>query len=257
MKINRLLSFSVLFLLLPLTAFSAGVPKGDIIDLRSGKTITAAQLLALIPDYRYLLVGEHHDNPHHHAIERWLLAQLADQQQLAGLAMEMIVPAQQQSIDQARGPHYQPEQLANTLQWSDRSSWDWQVYGPFITDAMNTRLPLAAANLDRDEISALYQQKQQHPIASKLLRDSAIEQEIIKQLEESHCHELSTEHRDGMLMIQQARDYRMAQALQNLKANKHTVLLIAGSFHVRKDIGAPRYLADQQTALAIGLVESQ
>ena len=49
---------------------------GHIIELRSGRLLTPAQLLDALAAAPLLLVGEQHDNPDHHALQLWLLRNL-------------------------------------------------------------------------------------------------------------------------------------------------------------------------------------
>ncbi|SPK74054.1 Putative lipoprotein (fragment) [Cupriavidus taiwanensis] len=59
----------------------------------------------------------------------------------------------------------------------------------------------------------------------------------------------------GMLAAQAARDAVMAQALRPYAGRG--VVLIAGNGHVRRDVGVPRWLADEAgKVLSVGYVES-
>src|SRR5690606_24864817 len=60
----------------------------------------------------------------------------------------------------------------------------------------------------------------------------------------SHCGMLGDDRLPAMLAVQQQRDRRMAEAL--LRAPQPSMLL-AGSFHVRRDLGVPLHLQDLGT----------
>jgi uncharacterized iron-regulated protein len=229
-------------------------PPGRLLVVSNGRTITPTILLEKIASADYLLIGELHDNPEHHRIENWLVRQLIDEQRLAGVAMEMVTPPQQNNIDQHHGKGLDQQTLGESLEWQENSSWPWNDYGSLIHQVIDSHHLLKAANLSRDEIRALYKEKSGHPLAAGINTTEAIRQKISKQLVESHCNEIEDDHLEAMLLIQQARDRRMASALLPLAAPDKTAVLVAGAYHVRKDIGAPRFMEGQEM-LVLGLVE--
>lgn len=64
---------------------------------------------------------------------------------------------------------------------------------------------------------------------------------MLADIRESHCGLLPDSQLPAMLAVQQQRDRRMAEALL---AAPQPSLLLAGAFHVRKDLGVPLHLAD-------------
>ena len=52
---------------------------GVIRELASGRTLTPQELVERLAAAPRVLVGEQHDNPDHHALQLWLLRQLAAQ----------------------------------------------------------------------------------------------------------------------------------------------------------------------------------
>src|SRR5690606_41762028 len=71
---------------------------GEIIDLRSGARLGPEQLVRELAGAELILVGERHDNPDHHALQRWLLEVL----QPGSLLLEMLEPRQQARVDEVR-----------------------------------------------------------------------------------------------------------------------------------------------------------
>ena len=66
-----------------------------------------------------------------------------------------------------------------------------------------------------------------------------------KEIDASHCGMLPASQFDAMVRVQQARDFSMAGSLLD-PGQEHgdgIRVLIAGNYHIRKDLGVPRYLA--------------
>ena len=68
-----------------------------------------------------------------------------------------------------------------------------------------------------------------------------VRERLLADIRESHCGLLPEAQLPAMLAVQQQRDRRMAE---RLLAAPTPALLIAGAFHVRRDLGVPVHLAD-------------
>ncbi|WP_338206311.1 ChaN family lipoprotein, partial [Parageobacillus thermoglucosidasius] len=64
---------------------------------------------------------------------------------------------------------------------------------------------------------------------------------MLEQVRAGHCGLLPESQLPAMLAVQQQRDRQMAEQL--LKAPQ-PALLLAGAYHVRKDLGVPLHLVD-------------
>jgi len=213
---------------------------GQIRDLRSGELLSPQQLVERLAAAPRVLVGEQHDNPDHHALQLWLLRSLAAQRAQGSVLLEMLTPAQQAKVDAAqalsRGGQ-QPTELIAALAW--QPGWDWSVYGPLVSYALRQPYPVLAANLERSEIMQIYMQK---PVLDGAASTAAaVQASLLDDIRESHCGLLPDSQLPAMLAVQQQRDRRMAERV--LAAPQPSVLL-AGAFHVRKDLGVPLHLAD-------------
>ncbi|GIZ12238.1 ChaN family lipoprotein [Pseudomonas sp. NCCP-436] len=239
--------------LVPLSDKQADV--GRIVELASGKTLSPQQLLERLAPARRVLVGERHDHPDHHALQLWLLRELSRLRPQGSVLMEMLDPGQQAQVqqvqEQARAGHV-PHDLYTALAW--QAWWDWSQYGPLVVHQLRQPYPLLAANLERHEITRIYWER---PVLQG--RRSGAEQvkaKLLQIISESHCGLLPESQLPAMLGVQQQRDRRMAEALQ---AAPQPGLLLAGSYHVRKDLGVPLHLADlgeQDQGVVLILAES-
>lgn len=215
---------------------------GLIRDLHSGLSLTPAELVDQLAAAPRVLVGEQHDNPDHHALQLWLLQALTAHRAQGSLLLEMLNPDQQVRVDRARAAinaGHPPADLPAALAW--QQGWDWALYGPLVSYALAQPYPLLAANLDRAEINRIYAQRPVLPPGQA--KAPAVQAALQAQIAESHCGLLPAEQLPAMLAVQQQRDRRMAE---RLRAAPTPALLLAGSFHARRDLGVPLHLADLQ-----------
>lgn len=213
---------------------------GLIVDLRSGARLTPAQLVERLAPAPRLLVGEQHDNPDHHALQLWLLRTLAGERAPGALLLEMLNPEQQARVDALRGAAARgdwPADLPQALAW--QKGWDWSLYGPLVRHALAQPAPLLAANLDRSEIGRIY--RAPPALAGQASTAAGVQDALREQIREAHCQLLPEEQLPAMLAVQQQRDRRMAERLLTAPA---PAILLAGGYHVRRDLGVPLHLRD-------------
>lgn len=217
-----------------------GQDEGGIFDLRTGARLTPQQLLGELATADRVLVGERHDNPDHHALQRWLLEALARRDQPGSLLLEMLNPDQQPKVDQVRARlagAERPDDLAEALAW--QPGWDWALYGELVEYALGLPWPLLAANLNRGEILDIY--RRQPLLAGERSGAAEVLAVLNAQIRTSHCGLLPESQVPAMLAVQRQRDRRMAERLLDAP---QPALLFAGTFHVRRDLGVPLHLED-------------
>jgi uncharacterized iron-regulated protein len=213
---------------------------GVIRELATGRTLTPQELVERLAVAPRVLVGEQHDNPDHHALQLWLLRELAAQRPQGSLLMEMLNPDQQAKIDAAQAATRAGEPPADpftALGW--QANWDWSVYGALVTYALRQPYPLMSANLDRAQIMQIY--KQRPVLQGEASTTQQVQVTLLDDIRQSHCGLLPEAQMPAMLAVQQQRDRRMAERLM---AAPTPALLLAGAFHVRKDLGVPLHLKD-------------
>ncbi len=213
---------------------------GVILDLRSGERITPQRLVERLARASRVVVGEQHDNPDHHALQLWLSRELAAQRPQGSVLLEMLNPSQQTRVNQVRAETRAgrpPLDAIQALAW--QPGWDWAMYGALVRYQLRQPYPLLAANLDREEIMRIYQQRP--ALQGQASTAAAVQQRLQRDIRESHCGLLPESQVPAMLAVQQQRDRRMAEALL---AAPRPGLLLAGAFHARKDLGVPLHLAD-------------
>ena len=213
---------------------------GVIRDLRTGERLTPAQLVERLAGAERLLIGEQHDNPDHHSLQLWLLQALGQRRTPGSLLLEMLEPGQQARVDAVRGAAMRgdwPADLPQALAW--QRGWDWQQYAGLVRHALAQPEPLLAANLARAEIGQIYRSVPVLPEGGATA--PAVRTQLLEQIREGHCGLLPESQLPAMLAVQQQRDRRMAE---RLLAAPTPAILLAGAFHVRRDLGVPLHLAD-------------
>lgn len=229
-----------------------------VIDATSGAPVSNADLLRRALAADYVLLGEVHDNAAHHQGRGALLRAAARRapavvfEQLAYDTLPVAPPAAGQSEEDWLDAH-----------GFDRKGWRWPLHQPVIDAALANKAPIYGSNLPREALrpvvrqgvsaapAALGQIIQRAPLDS--IGQAAIDQELF----EGHCGKLPTEMVPGMRAAQEVRDASMSSAM--LAAGKtRPVWLIAGTGHVRMDMGVPRILrqlAPGKKMLVVGFVE--
>lgn len=217
-------------------------PGGTIKDLRTGETLSPAQLLSKLAAESRVIVGEKHDNPYHHQIENWLVQSLPLLRPQGSVLMEMLTPNQQPQVDSVKkllltNPNLQPAKVEERLNW--QKGWDWSMYSEVVMTTMKAPYPLLSANLDRSEIVAFYQ----NPLfpAGKNTANAQVKEVIADAIRTSHQQNIEPAQLNAMLAIQQQRDRRMAQ---RLLAAPQPSLLIVGGYHAAKNLGVPLHVKD-------------
>lgn len=213
---------------------------GTIRDLRRGASLTPAQLVERLAAAPRLLVGEKHDNPHHHALQLWLLEALAGRRAQGSLLLEMLEPDQQARLTATQAEFAAgrvPADLPAALAW--RQGWDWALYGPLLRHALVQPYPVLAANLDMQEVRRVYAERP--ALSGDASTGARVREALLRQIGVSHCGQLPESRWPAMLAVQQQRDRRMAE---RLLAAPQPALLLAGAYHVRRDLGVPLHLTD-------------
>jgi uncharacterized iron-regulated protein len=218
----------------------------------TGLPVSPADFQRALARADFILLGELHDNPHHHTRRARIVRELATRrptvvlEQLdAGVVLDPRVPLT----------------AALAQAGFDEKAWGWPLHKPVFDSAQAAGLALIGGNLARDatqkiardgaaavppELTALLNGAPLSPAASAALDRSLID---------GHCGHALGKHADSLRLAQRARDARLAQTLLDAR---RPALLIAGNGHVRRDYGVPQLLArlaPLATTVAVGFVE--
>lgn len=219
---------------------------GMIWDSGADKFIPADDLFTHIEGVSYLLLGEKHDNPDHHALQLRSLDHVLQTGNVSAVSFEMMSSEQRPLLrDLSLSRQNSLEQINEYLQW-DNDGWNWDYYGPLVQRAMQAGVSINAANISNEEMMQVYGAPTVAEIEGILNEQTMVALE--KDIDESHCGMLPESQFPAMVRVQQARDYAMADSLAP-NTGQQLQVLIAGNYHIRRDLGVPNYLLSAQSNL--------
>lgn len=219
---------------------------GRIWSSAEAEFVELAELGNAIEGASYLLLGEKHDNPDHHALQLATLERFIDLRKISAVAFEMMDSDVQNRLNSIQQQGLTTlDDLKTYLDW-DEEGWDWNFYGPLIMMVYRAGIPLAAANITDATVGRVYGEATSPEIARIL--DEVTMAQLNVDIDESHCGLLPESQFPAMVRVQQTRDFTMAGSMPNPQAGMLTVL-IAGNYHVRQDLGVPNYLLAKDVQL--------
>jgi len=198
-----------------------------------------------VADARFVLLGEVHDNPRHHAQRaQWLQALLADGRPTR-VVFEQMDATRDSELRAARKATPTDSAAIARAGGLDAKAWRWPLHQPLFDAALAGHAEVAGGNLPRERIRAVVRDGSVPADLRTLLaapgwtaeQQRATETDIA----EGHCGALPAAQIAPMALAQRVRDASMAQAMLAAPAGSR-VVLIAGNGHVRRDRGVPHYL---------------
>jgi uncharacterized iron-regulated protein len=234
---------------------------GKIWDMNSRNYIDEAMLLARDKAATVLLLGETHDNPVHHELQMKLLKALIDSGVRPSLLMEQLNVEDQALLDQALTGQDRDEVLKSVTRLIKFN--DAQFYSPFLAIAIDSKLPVIAANVSNQQLQpvishgyAVYDKDDLIRLAVLKVWSQSRQNYLIKSMGGAHCGQIKDEIREGLTLSQRLRDALMVDSA--IPGLGRGVVAIVGSSHARRDIGLPIYFAaraPQARIMSIGFVE--
>lgn len=235
MTLRRRALFAVPLALAGCAAWRGGGER--IVEAAGGREITRDELLQRIRTSDYTLLGELHDNPHHHARRAELLRELG-----GGIAVVA------EHLPRGAPVSFGPDLGASlTAAGFDAKGWRWPLHEPLFAALAQTGAVLTGGNLARDLARRIAREGEPalSPELAAILRaaplPAAAQAVLDAELVAGHCGQLPPARVPGMRWAQRARDASMALTLEEARARP--ALLLAGNGHVRLDHGVGRLLA--------------
>jgi uncharacterized iron-regulated protein len=239
---------------------AAPAPARDpILDVASGKPLTRDQLRQRLDGADFVLLGEVHDNPAHHALRAELIE--ASRRKPA-LVFEQF-PWRADSL--LRDIPARPDEAWLAHAGFDAKGWRWPLHAPLLAVAAERDLPAYGSQLGREALRPMREGGAAAAPAplGDYMRRAPLEGPGLAALDAtllgSHCGQLPPQMVPTLRLSQEARDAAMADAL--LRAGKDgPAWLLAGDGHVRRDYGVPRFLerlAPGKRVLSVGFVERE
>ncbi len=232
---------------------------------QDGTQSSLEELFVEVHAAHFILIGEKHDNPDHHALQARIIRDLVRRGRRPAIVMEMIPTDLQPELD-----NYLASEVPNSatlgaiLKWEERGWPRWSYYEPIAEAALAANLPIYGGDLPNtllrqlvDDGKDVLSKKQVKRLALDLERGPQADAALEELLYQSHCQLVPRDAMSSMADVQRARDGSLARTLVKQSDGKGGVL-IAGNGHVRNDWGVPFVLREDKpgkSALAIGILE--
>ena len=227
---------------------TAGCVPPDLVDRSARNDGAIAERVGRLLPADALLLGEQHDAPEQHRIERQVIEALIARRALAALAIEMAAAGDRTAY---LGADADETQVRAALSWND-DAWPWADYGPAVMAAVRAGIPVFGANLPqtrmKDAMADVSLDVQLSKAALSLQRQA---------IRDGHCGLLPETQIAPMTRIQIARDREMALTLANARTPGKTVLLISGAGHAQRTTGVPQLLPTEMKVRTIRMVAGQ
>jgi uncharacterized iron-regulated protein len=238
---------------------------GKIWEPKAGRFVDEATLRTAVASADFVFLGEIHDNPDHHLLQARLLRAVTAAGRRPALAFEMLDTDQQSKVDAALATAPRdPDALGRAVDW-DHSGWpEFRYYRPIFEAGLDAGLPVVAASLPRAKTKELRTKGKEaldEGLRKRLDRDEPIPKELVAsmraEMEEAHCGEMPDSWVDPLVLVQRAKDAKMAERMDTVGAERGAVL-ISGKGHARADRGAPAIVAKDapgKKVLAVAFTE--
>ncbi|MBF0138343.1 MAG: ChaN family lipoprotein [Magnetococcales bacterium] len=233
-----------------------------IFAVNEGKVISRQDLLARMGEARVIYLGEKHDNPTQHQLQREIIQNLVEMGKRPAIGLEFFSRAQTSWLlnfteakqspmkgSAAESSHaslsHEGESLRQRLGWEQRPEWDF--YYPLILVARHKKLPVFGADLPqgmrfhitRVGMSGI------SPVERALIPSTGFVHEdyrqlMQKQLSEAHCGAAAPDLLDRLYATWVARNDTMAASITAMLKelpSSEPIVMILGAGHVARDMG--------------------
>lgn len=223
-----------------------------IVEVASGRELSRDELLAACRAADHVLLGELHDNPHHHQRRGALVAELG--------AAAVVVAEQLERGRRVEGG----ADLRSRLEAAgfDARGWGWPLHQALFGPVLAVGVPVIGGNAalaQVRQVARLGEAAAAPPLRAWLdaapLNPSA-QAALDQALVDGHCGQLPAARVPAMRAAQRLRDASLALALH--EAGGRPGVLVAGNGHVRLDHGVPallRVMQPQARLVVVGLGE--
>ncbi|SEA24270.1 Uncharacterized iron-regulated protein [Desulfuromusa kysingii] len=221
---------------------------GDILHLPTGIFVDQEVMLDQASRTQVVFVGETHDNPASHRLQKTILQALAQHNPgKITLAMEMFTPSQQTVLDRWINGDLTEKEFLQQVNWYHNWGMNFAFYRSLLNYCRDHKIPLLALNVEQN----LKQSVARTPLAEL----SVEEQEQLPDIDNNDPYQqamveaIFSDHKmgramlDGFQRVQTLWDETMAQNLAEYlqqQGKNRQVLVIAGGNHIRYGYGIPR-----------------
>ncbi len=214
--------------------------------------VTPRTLIHKLRTESLILLGERHDNPDHHRLQGWIVAQVSKSKQWA-IGFEML---DENDASQLK-PYASALEFAKAVSW-DKSGWPpFSVYAPLFESVVKANLTMLAIHPSRARLMKLMRNPKKRSRKDAEKWGKLSEEGLLalrEDIRESHCGHANEKVVEAMIMAQRFKDFWMSDQMNRQRA-ENPGILVAGNGHLRKDYGLPNHFEEAFTS--VGIVEVQ
>lgn len=127
-------------------------------DARTGKQVSAADIAKACNGVQYVLVGESHATPPHHAAQAEVIRALVAQGRHVAVGMEMFTRENQRIVNGLSGGKMSLDEFRVESNWDKQWGHDYKAYTPVLQAVKDLELPIIALNVPRDWVRQVSRQ---------------------------------------------------------------------------------------------------
>ncbi|MEM9162227.1 MAG: ChaN family lipoprotein [Cyanobacteria bacterium P01_F01_bin.4] len=231
----------------------------------SGNLYFVGQVLDDLAQADVVYLGESHDQPDDHLMQRLLIDVLYNRHLAAqtvgegvkrfAIALEMFQSPFQPLLDQYVAGEISEADLREQSEYDTRWGFPWEYYAPILRFARAHQIPLLALNapvevtnqVARKGLESLSEQQQQWVPSELDLAEPQYEQLLQRFYQEIHVNHSNSSDFERFFLIQTLWDETMAAGIAEfLKLHQGAqVVVLSGQGHIVYDFGIPNRVARQ------------
>jgi uncharacterized iron-regulated protein len=139
------------------TGVAQTVP-GQLLDLRSERAATLADVVKAMEGKRYLFLGESHTNPDHHRFQADCIQALVKSGRPVAVGFEMFTRPAQPALNPWSLGWWTEQQFIEKSDWKHQWGFDYALYRPIFEVIRENRIPMVALNIPREWVRAVGKQ---------------------------------------------------------------------------------------------------
>ncbi|HVO29590.1 MAG TPA: ChaN family lipoprotein [bacterium] len=214
-----------------------------IVDGRTGERSSFDAMIDDLSGADVVFVGEDHDNPHHHELQKRVLDALAAKKNGMGLGMEMLQERSQKVADEFSEGKIDADALASEVDWKRTWGFPFAMYRPVLEVARAKKVALFALNAD-DEVVHKVSQKglegltaEERAKVPELDLSSKEYRDFVREAFQGHM-KMSEDRFERFFTAQVIWDETMASHTADAAKNR-PMMVMAGTGHLLRRMGIP------------------
>ena len=218
------------------------------VDGRTGASLTFAEVTTRLKQHQIVMVGEQHDQPAHHEVQRRVVAAVAADGPGLVVGLEMLSWEKQPALDAFNGDEFDVAGLGDAVDWKAAWGFPLALYAPIFNTGHDAGARFVALNAPRELVRALRAKgldglsPPERALIPELDFDDTLHRAWFKGVFSSAGHPLSNDDLDGFYRAQvlwdEAMADRAAHAITVEKARQ--VVVLAGAGHIAAGRGVPQ-----------------